>query len=129
MAAHFGAYDFLSACGIPVVDQHLLHPACDSARDRMRVELAGTGVRGYNGDNRPAIAAQLPYPYAVTVDASGNLFIADALNRRIRRVDAGTKRISTVAGTGILGYNGDGQAATAARLAFPYGVAVDASLA
>ena len=49
VAAHFGAYDFLSACGIPVVDQHLLHPACDSARDRMRLDLAGTGVRISDG--------------------------------------------------------------------------------
>jgi citrate lyase beta subunit len=49
VAAHFGAYDYLSACGIPVVDQHLLHPACDFARDRMRIALAGAGVRLSDG--------------------------------------------------------------------------------
>jgi citrate lyase beta subunit len=49
VAAHFGAYDYLSACGVPVVDQHLLHPACDAARDRMRLALAGAGVRISDG--------------------------------------------------------------------------------
>jgi citrate lyase beta subunit len=49
VAAHFGAYDYLSACGVPVPDQHLLHPACEFARDRMRLELAGSGVRIADG--------------------------------------------------------------------------------
>jgi citrate lyase beta subunit len=49
VAVHFGAYDYLSACGIPLPDQHLLHPACEDARGRMRLALAGTGVRLFDG--------------------------------------------------------------------------------
>ena len=49
LAVHFGAYDFLSSLGIPIVDQHLMHPACDSARDRIRLDLAGTDVRISDG--------------------------------------------------------------------------------
>lgn len=49
VAVHLGAYDFLSSLGIPIVDQHLMHPACDSARDRMRLEFAGSDVRISDG--------------------------------------------------------------------------------
>ena len=88
--------------------------------------VAGTGVWGYSGDGGPATAAQLHYPQGVAVDATGNLYIADQLNHRVRRVDrAGV--ITTVAGTGVWGYSGDGGPATAAQLHYPQGVAVDAT--
>lgn len=87
------------------------------------VTVAGNGVAGDAGDGGPANAAQLNQPEACAVDTAGNLFIADTLNNRIRQVTpAGT--ISTVAGTGVAGFAGDGQAATSASLQGPAGVAV-----
>jgi len=89
--------------------------------------VAGTGVQGYGGDGGPATGATLSGPAGVAVDALGNLFIADEGNCRVRRVDAATGTITTVAGTGVRGYAGDGGPATSAELTFPSGVAVDAA--
>jgi hypothetical protein len=88
--------------------------------------IAGTGTAGYSGDGGSAILAKLNYPTSVTVDSSGNIYIADGDNYRIRKVTtAGT--ISTFAGTGISGYSGDNGAATSAKIGFPTGVRVDSS--
>jgi uncharacterized protein (TIGR03437 family) len=85
--------------------------------------VAGNGTQGFSGDGGPATAAELNYPAGVTADASGNLFIADGYNQRIRMVTpAGT--ISTVAGNGNAGYSGDGGAATSASLNYPHALAV-----
>src|SRR5262249_38159813 len=75
--------------------------------------VAGNGIYGYNGDNIPATSAQLALGgYAkVAVDSSGNIYIADVDNNRVRKVSSGT--ITTVAGNGTSGFNGDGIAATA----------------
>lgn len=82
------------------------------------------GSPGYSGDNGPATDAQLFGLFGIALDKLGNLYIADYSNSRIRKVDAlGT--ITTVAGTGVMGYNGDGIAATGATLTTPCGVAVD----
>jgi trimeric autotransporter adhesin len=88
--------------------------------------VAGSGVAGFGGDGGQATAAQLQYPWGVTVDGAGNLFIADTNNHRIRKVTAATGVITTVAGNGTAGYNGDGLA-TGASLHNPRGVAVDGS--
>jgi hypothetical protein len=88
--------------------------------------VAGTpGQAGYGGDGQAATSALLSYPTGVAVDQAGNLFIADTYNGRIREVISGT--IYTVAGTGRLGFSGEGGPATAADLYFPYGVSVDTS--
>ena len=85
--------------------------------------VVGTGVAGFSGDSGPAVDAQIHRPFAIAIDKSGNLWLADSDNQRIRKVDAaGT--ISTVAGTGVAGFNGDGQA-SAAQLSNPRGLAVD----
>ena len=86
--------------------------------------LAGTGERGFRGDGGPAVEAKLDFPAGVVVDAGGNLYIADASNRRIRKVDP-SGAISTVAGTGEQGFAGDGGPAVEAKLNSPYAVAVD----
>ena len=86
--------------------------------------IAGNGERGFGGDGGPATAARLKHPYGVAVDGTGNLYIADWGNHRIRKVDS-TGTISTIAGTGEFGFGGDGGPATAARLDGPTGVAVD----
>ena len=87
--------------------------------------VAGTGGSGCSGDGGPAINATMTYPRALAIDYLGNVFIADYFDHRIRRVDAGTGVITTVAGNGIAGYSGDGGRATGASLKYPSGVAVD----
>ena len=87
--------------------------------------VAGNGTRGVSGDGGPGTSASLAYPYGVAVDGGGNLLIADTYNYRIRRLAAGTGVITTLAGTGVEGFSGDGGPATSASLASPYGVAVD----
>jgi sugar lactone lactonase YvrE len=84
---------------------------------------AGTGQPGGGGDGGPAGRAQLSFPTGISVDAAGDLFIADTYNARIRRVDAASGVITTVAGTGRLGSGGDGGPAVGADLFFPHGVA------
>ncbi len=88
--------------------------------------VAGTGVPGFSGDGGPATSARLNNPAGVAVDSTGNLFIADALNNRVRKVTPdGT--VSTVAGNGIAGFSGDGGPAVLAQLNFRGGIAVDAA--
>ena len=94
-----------------------------TADDRTIETVAGGGSSF--GDRGAATAGQLNTPSGVALDGAGNLYIADTNNHRIRKVDASTGNISTVAGTGTDGYSGDGGAATAARLNSPSGVAVD----
>jgi trimeric autotransporter adhesin len=88
---------------------------------------AGTNPGGFSGDNGPATSAELSDPEGVALDASGNLYIADATNWRVRKVDASTGVITTVAGNGIQGSSGDNGAATSAELNHLMGVSVDAS--
>ncbi|MDM8556471.1 hypothetical protein QUF75_17235 [Desulfococcaceae bacterium HSG7] len=88
--------------------------------------VAGNGTAGYLGDGGAATTKALNVPRGVYADASGNLFIADTFNNRIRKVDT-SGNISTVAGNGSKGYSGDGSAATSAQLYYPYGVYADAS--
>ena len=83
--------------------------------------VAGTGTAGYNGDGIAATTAQLSNPRDVTFDDSGNLYIADAANHRVRVVSGGT--INTYAGNGTAGFSGDNGPATAARLTNPRGIA------
>ena len=97
------------------------------------VPVAGDGIAGYSGDGRLGAFAELNEPTGVALDAQGNLYIADAANNVIRRVDARTGIITTVAGDyaadkaggGLGGFSGDGGPATSARLNDPQGVAVD----
>jgi sugar lactone lactonase YvrE len=106
----------------------------DSGNQRIRevgadgiiITIAGDGTQGYRGDGGPATNAELNYPICLAPDASGNLFIADSGNNRIRQL--GTNGLmATVAGNGVIGDAGDGGAATNASLNAPFGVAVDMS--
>lgn len=80
---------------------------------------------GFAGDGGPANKATLNYPEAVALDAEGSLYIADSINHRIRRVDANTGIIYTIAGDGANGFSGDGGPARSAEMSFPTGIAVD----
>ena len=88
--------------------------------------VAGNGTNGYAGDGGSATNAELSDPFGVAVDAAGNLFIADWLNNRVRKVDT-NGIITTVAGNGSYGYTGDGNPATNAEFRCPAGVAVDST--
>ena len=88
--------------------------------------VAGNGTAGFNGDSRLATSAQLQAPGQAALDAAGNLYIADSGNHRIRKVTP-QGMITTYAGTGSSGYDGDGGQAISARLNLPRGVAVDAA--
>ncbi len=86
--------------------------------------IAGTGVPGYTGDRGPATQATLNSPFEVALDSSGNLYVADAGNNVIRKVNS-SGIITTVAGTGVAGFDGDGGPAIAAKLNFPRSVLLD----
>jgi RHS repeat-associated protein len=91
--------------------------------------IAGNGTAGYTGDHGPALSAELNNPYAVAVDASGDVYIADTNNNAVRMVDPlGT--ITTIAGNGTPGFQGDGEVSTAgsgSELAAPFGLALDSA--
>jgi trimeric autotransporter adhesin len=88
--------------------------------------IAGNGKFGFSGDGGKATSAQLRQPIGVAADTVGNVYIADSKNHRIRKITP-SGIITTVAGNGIGGYNGDGGQATSAQLSFPYGLAVDSA--
>jgi trimeric autotransporter adhesin len=88
--------------------------------------VAGNGTYAYSGDGGAATNASLRHPYGIALDAWGNLYIADYNNYRIRRVDT-NGIISTIAGTGSFGFSGDAGSATNAKIAWVYGLAVDAA--
>jgi uncharacterized protein (TIGR03437 family) len=87
------------------------------------------GIPGFFGDGTAAnsTSAELNTPIAIALDSSGNLYIADSANQRIRKVTKSTGKLSTIAGNGTVQYTGDGGAATSATFNTPYGVAVDSA--
>jgi sugar lactone lactonase YvrE len=101
----------------------------DTSSQHIITTIAGSINHGYSGDGGAATSAILYSPYGVTLDSSGNIYIADSNNNCIRKVSASTGKISTIAGIGgALGtYSGDGGAATLAKLSIPEGLALDSS--
>lgn len=87
--------------------------------------FVGTGKKGFSGDGKQATKAQLNQPFHCALDQAGNLYVAEALNHCIRKVNLKTGIITTVAGTGKKGYSGDGGPATQATFNEPYAVVVD----
>lgn len=97
------------------------------AADPTITAFAGTGEKGFSGDGGPATKAKLDNPFHPAFDSKGNLYFSDTFNHAVRRVDAKTGIITTVAGSGKKGYTGDGGPATKATLNEPYGIAFDGS--
>ncbi len=87
--------------------------------------IAGTGTPSYSGDNGPATSAALYFAFGVAADTSGNVYISDEFNYRVRKILASTGVITTIAGTGTAGYSGDGGQATAAMIMNPVGINLD----
>src|SRR5262245_10390279 len=96
-------------------------------KSRELTTVAGNGTKGYSGDGGPATKAQLNEPYEVRFDRAGNMLLVEMQNQLVRKVDAKTGVISTVAGTGKKGYGGDGGPATAALFSSPHSIALDAA--
>ena len=90
----------------------------------VRYVVNGVGAKRFGGDGGLALDALLNFPTAVAADAEGDLYIADTMNHRIRRVDAGTGRITTIAGVGLPRFGGDGGPSVAAGLNEPAALAV-----
>jgi DNA-binding beta-propeller fold protein YncE len=107
---------------------------CDLDNQRIRrldlrthrtTTVAGDGQKGYRGDGGPATEATLNLPHEIQFDSNRNLYIAERDNHVVRKVDARTAIISTLAGTGLAGFSGDGGPATRAQLRQPHSIAVD----
>lgn len=92
------------------------------AADGRITTVAGCGRKGYSGDGGPATKAELFEPYEVRFDRAGNMFFVEMRNNIVRRVDVRTRRISTVAGTGKAGFNGDGGPAIKAEMKSPHSI-------
>lgn len=92
------------------------------AKDGTISTIAGNGTKGYSGDGGPALAASFNQPHEIRFDSAGNLYVADMVNHAIRRIDAKTQIITTVAGTGKRGYSGDGGPANQAMLNSPHSI-------
>lgn len=129
----FGPYIFASGAGL-VVDSFDNIFFSDGLTVVWKVDpgnnatiVAGTYFGfGFGGDGGPATKALLLFPYGIALDGAGNLYIADWLNNRIRKVD-GSGTITTVAGNGVQGFSGNGGPATAASLFLPTDVTADSA--
>ena len=95
-----------------------------SSDTRIISTAVGTGDAGYSGDGGPADTAMMREPFMCAFDSEGNLYVCEATNHIVRRIDAGTGIIATVAGTGNQGYSGDGGPATRATMYEPYSLAI-----
>jgi streptogramin lyase len=108
---------------------------CDTDNHRIRKittdgrisTVAGTGERGWSGDGGPALQARLNEPYEVCFDTAGNLFWVERMSHTARKLDLKSGVISTVAGSGVAGFGGDGGPASAAKLSQPHSLGFDAA--
>src|SRR5438045_3822178 len=120
---------FFAMGGLATLSPALISLAAEQPAPGTIATVAGTGPRGFSGDNGPATQARLNYPGGIAIDAAGNVFVGDEWNYRVRKVSPdGT--ITTAAGSGPTGPDkgyaaGEGGPATAATLRGPHGLAVD----
>lgn len=116
----------LVATGNTILFTDLSNSVIRSITPNSTIQLvAGTYTSGFSGDSGPATAAALSFPRGITVDSANNIYFCDTGNARVRRIDAITSVITTVAGNGTAGFAGDGGLAINANLSSPTGVATD----
>ena len=120
----FITYSVSNSCGTNAAIYAVTVTSSSSSTCNIITTIAGTGTSGFTGDGGAATAAELNQPYAVVIDGSGNVYISDELNQRIRKVTA-AGIISTIAGNGTAGFSGDGGPATAAEINDVAGLALD----
>lgn len=92
--------------------------------DGIITTVAGTGQPGFSGDDGPAIMAKLNEPYGIAIDNSGSIYVADSGNHRVRKI-SNDENITTIAGTGVAGFSGDGGRAEKAQLNSPQAIFVN----
>ena len=95
------------------------------AATKILTRFAGSDTQGFSGDGGPATAANMFGPDGLAIDAAGNVYVAESNNHRVRRIDAATKVITTIAGNGAGSFAGDGGLATSASLSSPGAIALD----
>ena len=105
------------------VENHRVH-RLDRKTGKLTI-VAGTGKKGYSGDGGPATKADLNEPYEIRFDKHGHMFFVEMRNHIVRKVDAKTGVITTIAGTGEQGFAGDGGPATKAKFAQPHSIVID----
>src|ERR1039457_2155197 len=110
-------------CLLALAIGSLMAWGADTARVPYHVETVAGSSR--IGDGGPALAAQFSNIQGIAVDRLGSLYLSDTDNHRVRKVSGGT--VTTIAGTGVAGFSGDGKSALNAQLNFPYGLAVDSA--
>lgn len=106
---------------------------CDLGNQRIRrfdpktgktIDVAGNGQRAYSGDGGPATAGSLNMPHEIAFDVRGHMYIAERDNHVVRKIDGGSGVMSTLAGTGVAGFSGDGGPASKAQLRAPHSIAI-----
>jgi trimeric autotransporter adhesin len=110
-----------------IADTHNYRVRKFSSQDKSIRTVAGNGAPGYRGDNGLATNAQIGRPFRIAADSAGNIYVADFDNNVIRRVDAATGIITTIAGTGTAGYSGDNGLAANAQIDRPSALAVNSA--
>src|SRR5437763_12329394 len=107
------ALQLLAVGGLATLSPSLIGLAAEQPAPGTITTVAGTGQPGFSGDNGPATQARLDFPVGVAIDAAGDVYFGDNLNNRVRKVSP-DGIITTVAGTGVAGFSGDGGPATKA---------------
>ncbi len=118
---------YYSVDNVYIADLNNDHIRKVTATTGVITSIAGSVSGSYGGDGGAATSASLYGPTGIAIDTSGNLYISDQFNDRIRKIAVSTNIITTIAGTGMNGFSGDGGAATSASIQRPIGVSLDSS--
>ena len=103
------------------------YPSISPSSASIITTISGTGIVGYSGDNGDATSASLYNPHGIVIDSAGNVLFNDYRNHRVRKISSSTGIITTYAGTGTAGYDGDMGVASSATLHMPNGLCIDTS--
>ena len=116
-----------ASCNVYIADEYNYRVRKITISTGIISTIAGSGAAGYSGNGGAATSATFFSPHHVALDVTGNVYIADSSSNSIRKVTISTGIVSTIAGTGSIGYSGDNGQATAALLWYPTGSALDSA--